>query len=69
MTDDADFLKLLNRHESKTLDFKAKAYDTSRKRDMRAFAKDLASFANTPREGDAHIVLGVKSLSTIFAIC
>ena len=60
MTDDADFLKLLNRHESKTLDFKAKAYDTSRKRDMRAFAKDLASFANTPREGDAHIVLGVK---------
>ena len=60
MTNDANILKLLNRPESKTLDFKAKGYDTSRRRDRRAFAKDLASFANTPREGDAHIVLGVK---------
>ena len=60
MTDDADFSMLLNRPESKTLDFKAKGYDTSSKRNKRAFAKDLASFANTPREGDAHIVLGVK---------
>ena len=60
MTDDADFLRLLNRPESKTLDFKAKGYDTSSKRDKRAFAKDLASLANTVREGDAHIVLGVK---------
>ena len=60
MTDDVDISTLLNRPESKTLDFKAKGYDTSNRRDKRAFAKDLASFANTPRERDAHIVLGVK---------
>ena len=60
MTDNVDFSSFLNRPESKTLDFKAQGYDTSSRRDKRAFAKDLASFANTPREGDAHIVLGVK---------
>ena len=60
MADDVDISALLNRPESKTLDFKAKGYDTSKRRDKRAFAKDLASLANTPREGDAHIVLGVK---------
>ena len=32
----------------------------SKRRQRRDFAKDLASMANTPREGDAHIVLGVK---------
>ena len=60
MTDDVEFSTLLTRPESKTLDFKAKGYDVSNRQDKRAFAKDLASFANTPREGDAHIVLGVK---------
>ena len=58
--DDVDFSTLLNRPESKTLDFKATGYDTSNRRDKRDFAKDLASLANTPREGNAHIVLGVK---------
>ena len=60
MTDDVDLSTLLNRPESKTLDFKAKGYDLSNRQDKRAFAKDLASFVNTPREADAHIVLGVK---------
>lgn len=60
MTDDIDLSSLLNRPEGKTLDFKAKCYDTSSRRGKRAFAKDLASLTNTPREGDAHIVLGVK---------
>ena len=60
MTDDVGISALLNRPESKTLDFKAKGYDLSNRRDKRAFAKDLASLVNTPREGDAHIVLGVK---------
>ena len=60
MTDDVDISTLLSRPESKTLDFKAKGYDLSNRRDKRAFAKDLASLVNTPREGDAHIVLGVK---------
>ena len=60
MTDAVDLSALLGRPESNTLDFKAKGYDTSNRRSKRDFAKDLASFANTPRETDAHIVLGVK---------
>ena len=60
LTDVVDISTLLTRPESKTLDFKAKGYDLSKGRDKRAFAKDLASLANTPRSGDAHIVLGVK---------
>ena len=60
MTDDVDLSTLLYRPESNTLDFKAKGYDLSNRQDKQAFAKDLASFVNTPRETDAHIVLGVK---------
>ena len=60
MTDAVDLSALLGRPESNTLDFKAKGYDTSNRRSKRDFAKDLASFANTPRETDAYIVLGVK---------
>ena len=56
----ADFVQLLERSEGETIDFKATSYDLSDRRKKRDFAKDLASLANTPREGDAHIVLGVK---------
>ncbi len=52
--------KLLSLPESETLDFKAKCYNLSNGQHKIAFAKDLASMANTPREEDAHIVLGVK---------
>ena len=55
-----DLASLLERPESETLDFKAENYDLSNKRKKQDFAKDLASLANTPREGDAHIVLGIK---------
>ena len=55
-----DIASLLERPEGETLDFKAKNYDLSDPRKKRDFAKDLASLANTPRDGDAHIVLGVK---------
>ena len=55
-----DLASLLERPESETLDFKANSYDLSDKRKKRDFAKDLASLANTPRDGGAHIVLGVK---------
>ena len=58
-----DIAKLLERSEDETIDFKATAYNLSDKRKKRDFAKDLASLANTPREGDAHIVLGVKKRS------
>ena len=55
-----DLSSLLERPEGETLDFKATSYDLSNKRKKRDFAKDLASLANTPREGNAYIVLGVK---------
>ena len=51
---------LLNRPEGETLDFKASGYDLSDDGQKRNFAKDLASLANTPREGESYIVLGVK---------
>ena len=49
--------------KAKTVDFKATCYPLSDPRKKRDFAKDLASLANTPREGDAYIVLGVKKRS------
>ena len=52
--------ELLDLPESETIDFKANSYDLSNPRKKRDFAKDLASLANTPREGNAHIVMGVK---------
>ena len=55
-----DIASLLERPEGETIDFKATSYALSDKRKKRDFAKDIACFANTPREGDAHIVLGVK---------
>ena len=55
-----DIASLLERPEGETIDFKTSSYDLSDKRNKRDFAKDLASLANTPREGDAHIILGVK---------
>ena len=51
---------MLQRPEGRTLDFKATSYDLSDGRQKRNFAKDIASLANTPREGDAHLILGVK---------
>ena len=60
MAEPVDIPSLLERPESDTLDFKSTSYDLSDKRKKRDLAKDLASLANTPREGEAHIVLGVK---------
>ena len=51
---------LLQSPESSTLDFKATSYDLSDSRQKRNFAKDIASLANTPREDDAYLILGVK---------
>ena len=62
MTDAFDIAALLECPESETLDFKAKSYDLSNANHKRNFAKDLASLANTPRESEAHIVLGVNKL-------
>ena len=59
MTEPRDISSLLKRPEGETLDFKANNYDLSDKGNKRSFAKDLASLANTPRDGDAYLVLGV----------
>lgn len=60
MDETLDIASLLERPEGETLDFKAKSYDLSDPGKKRDFAKDLASLANTPRDGDAYLVLGVK---------
>ena len=58
--DTVDIASLLELPEGETLDFKATMYDTSDKKNKWRFAKDIASLANTPREANAYIVLGVK---------
>lgn len=60
MTENIDIASLLKRPEGETLDFKATNYNLSDKKSKRSFAKDLASLANTPRDGDAYLILGVK---------
>ena len=60
MSASIDLASLLQRAEGETIDFKGTCYPLSDPRKKRDFAKDLASLANTPREGDAYIVLGVK---------
>lgn len=54
------FLQLLARHEGPTLDFKAEDYDFDIPHKRGEFLKDVLAMANTPRDQDALIVLGVK---------
>lgn len=54
MTND-ELQRLLERTEAETLDFKEESYDLKGRRNE--FIKDLLAMANTPREGEAHIVL------------
>ena len=60
MTENIDIASLLKRPEGETLDFKATNYNLSDSKSKRSFAKDLTSLANTPRDGDAYLILGVK---------
>lgn len=60
MNDD-ELRNLLKRSEGRTLDFKEKSYDLHDDRSKAAFVKDLICLANTPRETDAYIVLGVEN--------
>lgn len=62
MFDHLDFVALLNRAESDTLDFKATDYDISQEGKRVDFVKDILCMANTPREQTAYVVLGVKKL-------
>lgn len=54
-----EFQGLLGRPEGETLDFKGQNYDLSDQEKKGDLIKDILSMANTPREGFAHIVLGV----------
>lgn len=57
------FLTLVNRQESEVLDFKRDAYNLSREDKKLELVKDVVCMYNTPREEDAHIILGVKKFS------
>lgn len=54
------FLFLIERQESEVLDFKRDAYNLSEEANQLELVKDILCMYNTPREEDAHIVLGVK---------
>lgn len=60
MVEGIDVRSLLTLPEGETLEFKAKAYVLSNQAHKTKFAKTLACLANTPRVGNAYIVLGVK---------
>jgi tetratricopeptide (TPR) repeat protein len=57
------FLSLLNKPESKNLDFKRDAYNISDENKQIDLVKDIICMANTPREDNAYIVLGVKKFA------
>jgi len=54
------FQSLVALQESDFLDFKRDAYNLSEESKKLELVKDIMCMYNTPREGDAHIVLGVK---------
>ncbi|WP_181970619.1 helix-turn-helix domain-containing protein [Kitasatospora xanthocidica] len=54
--------ELLCRAEGESHDFKLKLHDTSSPQGKVSLVCDVLSMANTPRDGDAHIVFGVKEL-------
>ena len=64
--DSGKFSQLLLKSEGSEIDFKRDVYDFSgvdlseKNAKRTAFVKDILSFANTPREESAFIVLGVK---------
>lgn len=57
---DAEFEALLATKEGETIDFKAASYDLSSDHGSLSLVKDVVCMANTPREGECYIVLGVK---------
>jgi hypothetical protein len=56
-----DYLRaLINQGESATIDFKAEPHRLDNDHFNSEFIKDILSMANTPREGSAFIIIGVK---------
>jgi hypothetical protein len=60
MLAEKDFEQLLAGPESKTLDFKLEDYDLDKHDKKAAFIKDILAMANTLRDEDSYIILGVK---------
>jgi len=60
MITEKDFLELINRSESETLDFKSTLYDFDKPDSRNQFIKDILCMANTPRETTAYIVFGIR---------
>jgi tetratricopeptide (TPR) repeat protein len=58
------FQSLVALQESNILDFKRDAYNLSDESKQLALVKDIMCMYNTPREGDAHIIIGVKEHKT-----
>jgi tetratricopeptide (TPR) repeat protein len=58
------FQSLVALQESDILDFKSNAYNLSEESRKLELVKDIMCMYNTPREGNAHIVLGVKEYKT-----
>ena len=54
------FATLLQRMEDETLDFKRETYNLSDEVEKFSLIKDVLCMANTPREEDSYIILGVK---------
>ena len=55
-----EFQNILARAEGEVLDYKQVGYDLSSSAGRNDFTLDLLALANTPRDGLAHIVLGVR---------
>lgn len=55
------FISLLKQYEGQQLDFKRDPYKLTEEEGRADLIKDLLSMANTPRESESYIVLGVKS--------
>ena len=59
MLTEEQFLALLQRVEDETLDFKREGYNLSREDQKYSLIKDVICMANTPRNENAYLVLGV----------
>lgn len=51
---------LKNPQEQRDIDYKATPYDLSDEKKKALFIKDILAMANTPRQGSAYIIIGVK---------
>ncbi len=60
MITEQQFVALLTRAETETLDFKSGSYELVDEDGRFALVKDVICMANTPRENTSHIVLGVR---------